>query len=132
MNFMKSRTISLAILTAVFLVGLSFCVPAKNTSLGVSVAEASGAEAAAPKKEALPIIVGAPAAAYVPWKALFAALAIIGTALCTALAQMKIGGAGAGAIAERPETAAMFIVLVAIPETIVILGFVVAAMLIMF
>lgn len=66
------------------------------------------------------------------WKPFAAALAIIGTAMATAIAQMKIGGAGAGAIAERPETAAMFIVLVAIPETIVILGFVVAAMLIMF
>ncbi|MBI5788488.1 MAG: ATPase [Candidatus Schekmanbacteria bacterium] len=63
-------------------------------------------------------------------KAIAAAIAISFCALGTALAQMKIGGAGAGAIAERPETAAMFIVLVAIPETIVILGFVIAAMLI--
>lgn len=46
----------------------------------------------------------------------------------TAWAQSKIGTAGAGTIAERPETFGFMVVLVAIPETMVILGFVVAAM----
>jgi len=49
-------------------------------------------------------------------------------ALGTGLAQSKIGAAGAGTIAEKPETFGLMIVLVAIPETMVILGFVVAAM----
>lgn len=88
----------------------------------VSIAEANEAAAEATAKPAT----GG------EWKPVAAAVAIVGTAFATAMAQMRIGGAGAGAIAERPETAAMFIVLVAIPETIVILGFVVAAMLIMF
>jgi V/A-type H+-transporting ATPase subunit K len=50
-------------------------------------------------------------------------------ALGTGIAQSKIGSAGAGTIAERPETFGLMVVLVAIPETMVILGFVVAAML---
>jgi V/A-type H+-transporting ATPase subunit K len=50
-------------------------------------------------------------------------------AIGTGYAQSKIGAAGAGTIAERPETFGLMVVLVAIPETMVILGFVVAAML---
>jgi V/A-type H+-transporting ATPase subunit K len=49
-------------------------------------------------------------------------------AIGTGLAQSKIGSAGAGTIAEKPETFGFMVVLVAIPETMVILGFVVAAM----
>ena len=49
-------------------------------------------------------------------------------ALGTGIAQSKIGSAGAGTIAERPETFGLMVVLVAIPATMVILGFVVAAM----
>lgn len=57
-----------------------------------------------------------------------AALAIGLCALATAWAQSRIGAAGAGALAEKPELSATVIILVAIPETMVILGFVVAAM----
>ena len=49
-------------------------------------------------------------------------------AIGTGMAQMKIGSAGAGTVAERPETFGLMVVLVALPETLVILGFVVAAM----
>jgi V/A-type H+-transporting ATPase subunit K len=58
--------------------------------------------------------------------ALGAGLAVGLTALATALAQGRIGAAGAGTIAEKPETAGNIILLVAIPETMVILGFVIA------
>ena len=58
--------------------------------------------------------------------ALAAALAIGVTAIGTAIAQSRIGSAGAGTIAERPETAGTIIILVAIPETLVILGFIVS------
>jgi V/A-type H+-transporting ATPase subunit K len=51
-------------------------------------------------------------------------------AIGTGYAQSKIGSAGAGTIAERPETFGYMVVLVAIPETLVILGFVVSAMMI--
>lgn len=57
-----------------------------------------------------------------------AALAIGLSALATAWAQSRIGAAGAGTLAEKPELSATIIILVAIPETMVILGFVIAAM----
>ncbi|MDP3297925.1 MAG: ATPase [Thermodesulfovibrionia bacterium] len=57
-----------------------------------------------------------------------AALAVGLSAIATAWAQSRIGAAGAGTLAEKPELAATIIILVAIPETMVILGFVVAAM----
>jgi len=60
-----------------------------------------------------------------------AAIAFAGGAIGTGLAQSRIGAAGAGAIAERPEVVGSIIILEAIPETLVILGFVVAAMIIL-
>lgn len=61
--------------------------------------------------------------------ALAAALAIGISAIATAWAQSRIGSAGAGAIAEKPESRGAIILMLAIPETIVILGFVVAVLL---
>jgi len=58
--------------------------------------------------------------------ALAAALAVGLSAIATAWAQSKIGAAGAGTLAEKPELSGTVIILVAIPETMVILGFVVA------
>lgn len=60
--------------------------------------------------------------------ALAAALALGLSAIATAWAQSKIGAAGAGALAEKPELRATIILMIAIPETMVILGFVVATM----
>jgi V/A-type H+/Na+-transporting ATPase subunit K len=60
--------------------------------------------------------------------ALCAVLAISVTAVATAWAQSKIGAAGAGTLAEKPELTGTIVILVAIPETMVILGFVVATM----
>jgi V/A-type H+-transporting ATPase subunit K len=60
-----------------------------------------------------------------------AAIAFAGGAIGTGWAQSRIGSAGAGAIAERPEVVGSIIILEAIPETLVILGFVVAAMIIL-
>lgn len=62
--------------------------------------------------------------------ALAAALAIGLSALATGWAQSRIGSAGAGAIAEKPELTGIMIILVAIPETMVLLGFVVAYLII--
>lgn len=61
--------------------------------------------------------------------ALAAALAIGLSALATAWVQSRIGSAGTGAIAEKPELRGMVILMLAIPETLVILGFVVAMLL---
>jgi V/A-type H+-transporting ATPase subunit K len=62
--------------------------------------------------------------------AIGAALAVGLTGLATGYAQARIGAAAMGLMAERPEMAGRAILLVAIPETLVILGFAVAAMLI--
>jgi len=56
-----------------------------------------------------------------------AGLAIGLGGVATGLAQSRIGAAGAGVIAEKPEMTGLMIVLLAIPETVVILGFVIAA-----
>jgi len=60
-----------------------------------------------------------------------AALALGLSALATAWAQSRIGAAGAGALAEKPELTATIIIMLAIPETMVILGFVIAAMILL-
>ncbi|HSP16562.1 MAG TPA: ATPase [Thermoanaerobaculia bacterium] len=60
-----------------------------------------------------------------------AALALGIAALSTAWVQSRIGAAGAGTLAEKPELTATIIILLAIPETIVILGFVIAAMILL-
>jgi V/A-type H+-transporting ATPase subunit K len=63
--------------------------------------------------------------------AIGAGLAVGLAGLGTGYAQANIGSAGAGAIAERPELTGTIILLVAIPETVLILGFAVAAMIIL-
>ena len=57
---------------------------------------------------------------------LAAALAVGLGAIGTAWAQSRIGAAAAGAIAERPEMGGLMLVFLALPETMVILGFLVA------
>jgi V/A-type H+-transporting ATPase subunit K len=63
--------------------------------------------------------------------ALSAALAIGIPALATAWAQSRIGPAAAASLAERPELSATVIILLAIPETMVILGFVIAVLIVL-
>jgi V/A-type H+-transporting ATPase subunit K len=62
--------------------------------------------------------------------AIGAAIAFGAGALGTGLAQARIGAAGAGTVAERPEMTGTVFIMEAIPETLAILGFVVAAMII--
>jgi len=62
---------------------------------------------------------------------LSAALAIAIPTLATAWAQSRIGPAAAASLAEKPELSGTVIIMIAIPETMSILGFVVA-MFIMF
>jgi len=65
------------------------------------------------------------------WIALSAALAIGVPALATAWAQGRIGPAAAASLAEKPELSTTAIILIAIPETMVILGFVVAVLIVL-
>lgn len=60
--------------------------------------------------------------------AIGAGLAVGLAALGSGYAQARIGAAAIGAIAEKPELTGRAILLVAIPETLVILGFAIAAM----
>lgn len=62
------------------------------------------------------------------WGVLAAALAIAVPALATAWAQSRIGPAIAASMAEKPELSTTAILMIAIPETMVILGFVVAVL----
>lgn len=55
-----------------------------------------------------------------------AGLAIGLGAVGTGIAQSRIGGAAAGVIAERPEMFGTMLILLVIPETLVIFGFVIA------
>lgn len=60
------------------------------------------------------------------WKAITSAGVVALCAWATAYAQARIGTAGAGTIAEKPEAAGMIIALEALPELLVILGFAIA------
>ncbi|HTS88717.1 MAG TPA: hypothetical protein VMG41_09520 [Gemmatimonadales bacterium] len=62
------------------------------------------------------------------WTVLAAAAAISIPALATAWAQSRIGPAIAASMAEKPELSTTAVLMIAIPETMVILGFVVAIM----
>jgi V/A-type H+-transporting ATPase subunit K len=59
---------------------------------------------------------------------LAAAVAVGLGALSTGWAQSRIGSAGAGVVAEKPEVTGTIFILVALPETMVIHGFVIGAM----
>jgi V/A-type H+/Na+-transporting ATPase subunit K len=59
---------------------------------------------------------------------LAAALAIGLPAVATAWAQSRIGPAAAAALSEKPELSTTAVILIAIPETMVILGFVIAVL----
>ena len=65
------------------------------------------------------------------WISLSAALAIALPALATAWAQSRIGPAAAASLAEKPQLSTTVIILLAIPETMVILGFVVAILILL-
>lgn len=65
------------------------------------------------------------------WVPIGAALAIGLAALGTGYAQGRIGSAGAGVIAEKPEMVGSIVLLIAIPETMVILGFALAALILL-
>ncbi len=61
-------------------------------------------------------------------KAFAAGIAMGMSALGAGYAQAKIGSAGAGTLAERPEVSTWILLLQALPEIIALLGFVAAIM----
>lgn len=65
------------------------------------------------------------------WMPIAAALAIAATALATGWAQSKIGASIAASLAEKPELRTTAILMIAIPETMVVLGFVVSVLILL-
>lgn len=84
-------------------------------------AEADGAVA---KKE-----VTMPEAVRTVGLALGAAIAVAGAALATARVQAAVGAGGTGALVEKPDLFVTILVLIAIPETLMVFGFVIAILL---
>jgi V/A-type H+-transporting ATPase subunit K len=82
---------------------------------------AEAATESAPAAEAWQVGVG---------QAIGAAITMSVCAWAAGYAQSKIGAAGAGTLAERPEVATTLIVLQALPEIIALLGFAIAFMII--
>ncbi len=62
---------------------------------------------------------------------LSAALALGLPALATGWAQSRIGPAAAATLAEKPELTVTVVLLIAIPETVAILGFVIAVLILL-
>jgi V/A-type H+-transporting ATPase subunit K len=65
------------------------------------------------------------------WIPIAAAFAIVGSALATGWAQSKIGASAAAALAEKPELRTTAVLMIAIPETMVVLGFVIAVLILL-
>ena len=63
--------------------------------------------------------------------AIGAAIAIVGGAVATGVAQAAIGSAGIGLLAEKPESMGSVLLLVVLPETLIIFGFVVAILILL-
>jgi V/A-type H+/Na+-transporting ATPase subunit K len=61
-----------------------------------------------------------------PLAAIAAAITMAGTGIATAWTQKIVGGATVGAMAEKPELFGRGLVLMALPETIVVFGLVIA------
>ena len=61
--------------------------------------------------------------------ALAAAGAVVGGALGTAYVQSTVGSAAMGLLAERESAGSQVLILMALPETLVLLGFIVAFLL---
>ncbi|HVA82962.1 MAG: ATPase [Candidatus Micrarchaeota archaeon] len=74
----------------------------------------------------LPIDTGAAIAA------IGAGVAIAGGAIGTGVAQSAIGAAGLGLIAEKPEELGRVLLFMVIPETLLIFGFVIAILIMLY
>ncbi len=63
--------------------------------------------------------------------AIGAGIAIMGGAVGTGIAQSAIGAAGIGMMAEKPEEIGRVLLFLALPETLLIFGFVVAILILL-
>lgn len=115
----KNSTLRKALmLSAVILAVMSVCAP-------FAMAQEHAEGVAAPDRNATTVGEGIRVAGI----ALAAGLALAGGALGTGRAQASIGAGGTGALAEKPELFTYILILVALPETILVMGFVIAFLL---
>ena len=63
--------------------------------------------------------------------AIAAAITMVGAGMATAKVQAAVGAGGTGAMAEKPEIWTSVVILFAIPETVVVLGFVISLLLVL-
>lgn len=110
---MSSTLRKAMLLSAIVLAVMSVCAP-------FAMAQEHAAEGAAAAKDTT---VGE--GIRVAGIAIAAGIALAGAALGTGRAQASIGAGGTGALAEKPELFTNVLILVALPETIVVLGFVI-------
>lgn len=64
--------------------------------------------------------------------AVAAGIAIAGGAIGTGLAQGAIGASGLGLVAEKPDQLGIALLFLVLPETLVILGFVIAILILLY
>jgi len=102
---------NLSVLSALAIVAMVLVAP-----MAFAAEEAEGGEAASGLGQGLAVM-GA---------ALGAGIALAGAAIGTGRAQAAIGAGGTGALAEKPELFTNVLILVALPETVVVFGFVIA------
>ena len=115
--------LGIAAVGAVVLVALGFVVQAADEGPAASAAAAKGRPASPADAEIPPLTTWQDAV-----KMFAAAAAISLTAFATAITQCRIGSAGVGVLAENPRLFGNILVFLVIPETMVILGFVIAAL----
>ena len=122
---------ALAVHLSVVAVGAALLVALALAVQAADEPPAASASPAAAGGEGTPAADGEKSAA-VTWqdavKMFAAALAISLTAFATAITQCRIGSAGVGALAENPKLFGNILIFLVIPETMVILGFVIAAL----
>jgi V/A-type H+/Na+-transporting ATPase subunit K len=110
----KSVMAKIALMAMVVMVGMFAFAPATFAAEGV--------EAGAPSTDSNNMGLGL--------LGIGAGLAVGLAGIGTGNAQANVGAGGTGAMAEKPELFTNVLILFAIPETIVILGFVIAIMLV--
>jgi V/A-type H+-transporting ATPase subunit K len=113
---MSSKLRKVMMLSAVVLAVMSVCAP-----FAMAQEHAEGAAAAHDTTVGEGIRIAGIAIA--------AGIALAGAALGTGRAQASIGAGGTGALAEKPELFTNVLILVALPETILVMGFVIAFLL---
>lgn len=113
----KSRVTKLTLAAAVLMIGLGMFAPAVFAQDDHGEEAVAGTDASTGNGlKGLGMGIGA-------------GLAVGLAGMATGRAQAGVGAGGTGAIAEKPELFAQVLILFAIPETIVIFGFVIAILL---